>query len=216
MDGIKIFSTTSSAPNRIRNFVYHPILDEEDRMKINKSTSALQKQIIQQQNDPASLLRTTISVDIPAQSTLDDFWESSDSGPSRDQLFSPGTTAAKGISGLSMISPHNSKIMHRSELLDVDDDDCIIIDDSDIVEVAQPSSSVSRRRQRQQHRQLIPQRVVGRQLIAPRCRKRLVRHNVAGDGNCFFRALSYMLYGTEDRHLEVCQNRVFCCFVVNF
>ena len=28
-------------------------------------------------------------------------------------------------------------------------------------------------------------------------------HPILGDGNCFFRALSYIMYGTEDRHTSV-------------
>ena len=28
-------------------------------------------------------------------------------------------------------------------------------------------------------------------------------HPILGDGNCFFRALSYIMYGTEDRHASV-------------
>ena len=28
-------------------------------------------------------------------------------------------------------------------------------------------------------------------------------HSIKGDGNCFFRALSYIMYGTEDRHSSI-------------
>lgn len=57
MDGIKVYSTTSSQPNRIRNFVYQPILEEEDRYFFDTNATNIQRKVFDQLNLPQPILK---------------------------------------------------------------------------------------------------------------------------------------------------------------
>jgi hypothetical protein len=204
MDGIKVFTTTSSASNRIRNYVYQPILDEEDRLRIDKSTSTLQKQIIKQQNDPSALLKPSTQNEQNA-STLDHEWmdidesennksennkqnspipphknttqKSPKTGPSKKTTMkSPKPLPSNQSSILSFLKPGSSKTPQKpvTKNLASDSDDDIQIDEDLTNITAKP---------------VFPTTYNTRRRTA-----RIV--DVIGDGNCFYRLYftAYQVY----------------------